>query len=166
MRLLPILLLSLLLGFQAQGQPAPQAAASPQAENPASPPAATTRHRMSWQQRFAQANTTHDGHLTIEQAKAGYATVARHFSQIDHGNKGYVTQDDIAAWHKAQRTARHHPPGSADDALRPRPALHRTTINSNTMTPPHDGMANDPPAAGGAMPPASNKSDAAPAPGA
>ena len=167
MRLLPVLLVSLLLGFQVQAQTQPAAVppAAPQATQPAKAPGASTRHRMSWQQRFAQANTTHDGHLTLEQAKAGYVTVARHFSRIDTGKKGYVTQDDIAAWHKEQRTARHHTPGGADDALRPRPAVHRTTMRPQTLAPAHDGMASDP-ARGGDARGTVDKVATTPAPGA
>lgn len=67
----------------------------------------THRHYMSWKQRFATANTTHDGHLTLAQAKEGYYAVAHHFREIDTGKKGYVTLADIAAWHKAERAKRH-----------------------------------------------------------
>jgi hypothetical protein len=76
----------------------------------AAPAPATARvhhHRMTMNERFTAANTTHDGHLTLDQAKTGYRTVARHFAAIDTGHKGYVTEDDIRAWEKAQR-ARHH----------------------------------------------------------
>jgi hypothetical protein len=59
------------------------------------------------EERFSQANTTHDGHLTMAQAKAGYSIVARHFAAIDVAKKGYVTEDDIHAWEKAERD-RHH----------------------------------------------------------
>ena len=59
---------------------------------------------LTLEQRFAQANVTNDGHLTLEQAKAKYKTVARHFDAIDQGKKGYVTLDDIRAYNKAQRT--------------------------------------------------------------
>jgi hypothetical protein len=59
------------------------------------------------QQQFEQANTTHDGHLTLDQAKAGFKTVARHFTAIDQDKKGYVTQDDIKAYYKTQRTLHH-----------------------------------------------------------
>ncbi|HEY1932758.1 MAG TPA: hypothetical protein VGG99_12150 [Acetobacteraceae bacterium] len=167
MRLLPVLLVSmLLLGFQVQAQPVAPAAMPPQAHTPAKSPAKTTHHRVSWQQRFAAANTTHDGHLTQEQAKAGDLTIARHFTQIDTGNKGYVTQDDIAAWHKMQRQARHHPPGTADNTLRPRPAVHRTTMRRRTMTPTPNGMANGPTDQGGNTPPAINTGSATRAPGA
>ncbi len=49
--------------------------------------------------KFYAANTTHDGHLTLAQAKAGGLTeVADHFSQIDTAKRGYVTYYDIAAW--------------------------------------------------------------------
>ena len=57
--------------------------------------------------RFEQANTTHDGHLTLEQAKTGYKSVAQHFSAIDRDKKGYVTEDDIRAYFKAQRALHH-----------------------------------------------------------
>jgi hypothetical protein len=58
-------------------------------------------------QRFTNANVTHDGHLTLDQAKAGYPTVAKHFVQIDATKKGYITEDDIRAWEKAERERRH-----------------------------------------------------------
>lgn len=133
MRLLPILVVSLLLGFQ-QHVAAQPVGAQPEAS--ARPAASATHHRMSWQQRFAQANTTHDGHLTLDQAKAGYVSVARHFDQIDTGKKGYVTLDDIANWHKAQRSARHRNPGTADD-FRPRPAVHRSVVDPQTAAQPN-----------------------------
>ncbi len=37
----------------------------------------------------------------------GYITIARHFKAIDSGSKGYVTIDDVRAWHKKRREARH-----------------------------------------------------------
>jgi hypothetical protein len=58
---------------------------------------------LTMAQRFEQANVTHDGHLTLEQAKAGYKSIARHFSAIDQDKKGYVTEDDIRAYYKTQR---------------------------------------------------------------
>jgi hypothetical protein len=81
------------------------------------------QHRETAAQHFEKANTTHDGHLTLEQAKAGYPTVAKHFAEIDTGGKGYVTQNDIAAWHKLQRSA--HKP-AAENKLRPRHAFQPT----------------------------------------
>ena len=51
--------------------------------------------------RFAAANTTHDGHLTLEQAKAGYKSVAKKFDAIDKDHKGYVTEADIHAYYSA-----------------------------------------------------------------
>ncbi len=70
-----------------------------------------TRAHLTMEQRFEKANVTHDGHLTLEQAKTGYKSVARHFSAIDKDKKGYVTEDDIHAYYKAQR-ALHHPSSS------------------------------------------------------
>jgi hypothetical protein len=50
--------------------------------------------------KFYAANTTHDGHLTLAQAKAASLTmIVDHFPQIDSKNRGYVTFYDIQAWH-------------------------------------------------------------------
>lgn len=67
----------------------------------------TAHHRMTWEQHFQQANVTHDGHLTMEQARTGYPVLARHFAAIDQDHKGYVTEDDIRAYNKAQRALHH-----------------------------------------------------------
>ena len=83
------------------------------------------RTRLTWQQRFAKANAPGDGKLTLEQAQSGYPTVARSFSDIDLDAKGYVTQDDIKAWHKARRDARQQAKKWSDDPLRPRAAFQR-----------------------------------------
>lgn len=71
------------------------------------PAAPAPHHRLTADERFSKANTTHDGHLTLAQAKIGYPTVARHFTEIDTAKKGYVTEDQIRAWEKAERD-RHH----------------------------------------------------------
>jgi hypothetical protein len=71
-------------------------------------PTTTTHHtRLTMQQRFEQANATHDGHLTLDQAKAGYKAVARHFEAMDQDKKGYVTEADIHAYYKTQRALHH-----------------------------------------------------------
>jgi hypothetical protein len=81
--------------------------------------------RTKWEERFSQANLAHDGHLTLEEAKGGYRTIAKHFQEIDTDGKGYVTEDDIRAWHALQR-ASHARPAHSDDPLRPRNAYHTT----------------------------------------
>ena len=49
--------------------------------------------------KFYAANTTHDGHLTMAQAKAaGLTVVADNFDAIDVKKRGYVTFYDIMAW--------------------------------------------------------------------
>jgi hypothetical protein len=50
--------------------------------------------------KFYAANTSHDGHLTLAQAKtAGLQPVVDHFADIDTKHLGYVTFYDIEAWH-------------------------------------------------------------------
>jgi hypothetical protein len=86
------------------------------ATNPPTPP--VVHHRETMEERFAKANATHDGHLTLAQAKTGYPTVARHFAEIDTAKKGYVTEDEIKAWEKAER-AQHR---AAQPAATPPPS--------------------------------------------
>lgn len=57
-------------------------------------------------ERFDEANTTHDGHLTAEQARSKMPAVARDFDSIDTTHKGYVTVDDIKGYRHAKRLAR------------------------------------------------------------
>jgi Ca2+-binding EF-hand superfamily protein len=45
--------------------------------------------------RFAAADTDHDGKLTLDEAKQGMPRVAAHFAEIDKDKKGYVTADEI-----------------------------------------------------------------------
>jgi hypothetical protein len=146
MRSLPVLLLLPLLAFQAHAQTTPSHSASPTtsaATKCAAPDAAAAttakHHRMTWKERFAQANVTHDGHLTLEQAKSGGDTlVARHFTEIDADKKGYVTEEDIANWHKMQRAMHHSHAARAAEGLRPSHAFQQGTapqpMNTSTST--------------------------------
>jgi len=122
------------------------------ADDPPKEPDAPTAHhaRLSWEEHFAQANAAHDGHLTLDEAKASYHTIARHFRDIDVDGKGYVTEADVRAWHAMQKAAREHGK-EAQDALRPRNAfqqrayIEQRTLNTSTsQTVP---VPPDPPAA-------------------
>jgi hypothetical protein len=114
MRLAPPLAALALLAVPAYAQttppaaPAPTSAPAAHASAPATPATAPAPHpHVGMAQKFASANTTHDGHLTEDQAKGGYPAVARHFADIDATKKGYITEDDIRAWEKAEREKRH-----------------------------------------------------------
>jgi hypothetical protein len=77
----------------------------------AAPPAATAKPAApkvnKLARRFAKANTTHDGHLTLAQARtAKWSQVVKHFSQIDTDNKGFVTEQDIRTAAAAARAAK------------------------------------------------------------
>lgn len=91
---------------------------------------ATPRPHLTTEQRFELANTTGDGRLTIEQARLGYRSVARHFSAIDLTGRGYVTLDDVLAWQRANHDARRTARLLAEDPLRPRPAIQRGTVRA------------------------------------
>lgn len=53
------------------------------------------RMMQQLQTRFAAANTTHDGKLTLAQAQTGMPRVAQYFDQIDTQKQGYVTLTQI-----------------------------------------------------------------------
>jgi hypothetical protein len=72
----------------------------------ATPPTTEQHGRRTADQHFADANTTHDGRLTLDQATAGYKSIAKSFSQIDVNRHGYVTTDDIKTWKAAKKAAR------------------------------------------------------------
>ena len=80
-------------------------------QGPMLPPAGPPHFGMTPDQHlmmaFYAANTTHDGHLTLAQAKAAkLERVADHFSEIDVAKRGYVTFYDIEAW-RLDRFAEH-----------------------------------------------------------
>jgi len=81
--------------------------------------------RLTMEEHFAQANLEHDGHLTLDEAKAGYPAVARHFHEIDADAKGYVTENDLRAWRALQKAA-HRPQREAADTMRPHNAFQLT----------------------------------------
>ncbi len=110
MRLASSLAMLALLAAPAYAQTTPPAAAPASAAGSAAASSAAApapHHRLTLDERFTKANTTHDGHLTLEQAKAGYPTLVRHFTDIDAAKNGYVTEDNIRAWQKADRDKRH-----------------------------------------------------------
>ncbi len=65
------------------------------------------KSHVSARDRFAAANVTHDGRLTMDQAQAsGWKPVAKHFQEIDRDRKGYVTMQDIKSWHREKKAAK------------------------------------------------------------
>lgn len=84
-----------------------QSAAMP----PPPPPGGFLHNDMLPEERammaFYAANTSHDGHLTLAQAKvADFKLVVDHFNEIDVAKRGYVTFYDIQAW-RLDQFARH-----------------------------------------------------------
>ncbi|WP_417068396.1 EF-hand domain-containing protein [Niveibacterium terrae] len=63
-------------------------------------------------ERFKQADTDHDGKLTLAEAQAGMPRLAKIFAQIDAKKQGYLTQDDI----KAFMASHHRGPRGADQS--------------------------------------------------
>ncbi len=106
--------------------PATPTTATPTTATPTT--AATRRTGRTLQERFDEANTTHDGHLTLEQARAKMPSVARDFTAMDTEKKGYVTEEQIrdyrrekrAATRAAKKAAAAAAPASATPAAKPK----------------------------------------------
>ena len=109
-----VLLCGGLAGLSALAQSAPSRAASvpvmssnalPQ---PAYPDRIQVRHASGGvEAHFASANTTHDGHLTRQQAELGdWPRVARHFDEIDTDHKGWITAEQIHAFNRSHHKHR------------------------------------------------------------
>jgi hypothetical protein len=104
MRHLPILCGVLLLAIPAHAQSVATPPATTGAGAAAPAPSTIPRHQ-TMREHFAEANVTHDGRLTLEQAKAGFPAMARLFDTIDRDHKGYMTMDDIHNYYEARRAA-------------------------------------------------------------
>jgi hypothetical protein len=115
--------------------------------------AAEHHGRRTADQHFADANATHDGHLTLDQATAGYKSLVKPFTQIDVNHHGYITMDDVNAWKAAKKAARqaaklaatHAAEDAADGIVRPRPAVdhggRQKAIDTSTdMIAPRTGV--------------------------
>lgn len=64
-------------------------------------------NRQTLAQRFEQANTTKDGHLTQDQAAAvRWTYITRNFDGIDKGHKGWISAEDIRGYARERRAAR------------------------------------------------------------
>jgi hypothetical protein len=64
----------------------------------------TENSKVPFPQRFAAANTTHDGCLTQDQATAGHMNgVVKVFTQIDTAKKGCITLGQIQAYRQQNR---------------------------------------------------------------
>lgn len=65
------------------------------------------RYRQTLDERFAEANTTKDGHLTQPQAaSARWSYVLRNYEAMDKAHAGFVTVQDIRTFARERRLAR------------------------------------------------------------
>ena len=109
-----VLLCGTLAGLSSLAQSAPLHAAQMATTSPValSQPSASadvqTRHPVgSVEAHFAAANTTHDGHLTrLQVEQADWPRVAKHFSEIDTDNKGWISAEQIHAFNRSHHKHR------------------------------------------------------------
>jgi Ca2+-binding EF-hand superfamily protein len=66
------------------------------------------RAHAHFAERFNQADTNHDGKLSLAEAQAGLPRLAKMFEQIDVKKQGYLTQDDLKAWMASHRPQAKH----------------------------------------------------------
>jgi len=104
-----------LVAFLASGtvgaqQPAPQPAPQAAPQAPMNPKEA----KAKFAEKFAAADTNHDGKLSREEAEAGMPEVYKNFDKIDTKKKGEITQKQIGAYFaaKAKQKAAAQNPGS------------------------------------------------------
>ena len=70
------------------------------------------KHGGTVETHFAEANTSHDGHLTRLQAQqANWSRVAKRFDAIDVGHKGWISVEEIHDFNKSHR--KHHDAAAA-----------------------------------------------------
>ncbi len=96
-----LLLAALLACGPALAQPAPDQPPPPPSGQPG--PLPTNRHPH----RFEEANITHDGKLTLDQAQANHwHPIVKNFGAIDRDHKGYITKQDLKEWRQERRAER------------------------------------------------------------
>ena len=73
--------------------------------------------RQSFREHFDSANITHDGHLTLDQAKTAHWTaVVRRFDKMDADHKGFVTPQDIYSEFARERAEKAKATGTTPNA--------------------------------------------------
>jgi hypothetical protein len=105
-------------GRSAQQQPLPPPQPAPE---PSAPPPSRSRS-LRFSDRFAEANTTDDGCLTLEQAQQSLPGVAKDFAQIDTEGQGCLTMDQIRAYWRNHGTKRQEQPVALPKDMPPPPA--------------------------------------------
>lgn len=58
------------------------------------------------QQRLKAADKDGDGKISKSEAEASLPRLAKHFDQIDTNKDGFLTRDEMHAWHQKQAAAR------------------------------------------------------------
>ena len=71
------------------------------AQSPTAPadPAKTERRAAHMQERLKAADKNGDGKISREEAAASLPKLAKHFDKIDANKDGYITKEEIKAWH-------------------------------------------------------------------
>ena len=103
-------------------QPPPQQPEPQPAQQPPPPQPQPRSQRLSFSDRFAAANITNDGCLTLEQAQQGLPSVAKDFAQIDAQGHGCLTMAEIKAFWQSHGAKRQDPPAALPKDIPPPPA--------------------------------------------
>ena len=74
------------------------------AEAPADAPKGERAHKMH--ERFKAADKDGDGKISREEANAALPRIARNFDAIDTNKDGFVTKEELRAYHEKNAAAR------------------------------------------------------------
>jgi hypothetical protein len=85
-------------------------------------PSAQEQQPRTFPERFAMANITNDGCLTLRQARHGLPGVAKQFHEIDADGRGCVTLDEIRTYRQSLNAERRQqqPPRQQQPEQQPR----------------------------------------------
>ena len=89
--------------------------------------------------RFAAANTTNDGCLTLRQAQRGLVGVAKEFQQIDVERRGCVTLAEVRAFRHSQIAGQEQEPLPEQQQAQPPQPRQQPQAGPDGLPPPPAG---------------------------
>ncbi len=107
-------------------------------EPPPAPRPAQEQQPLTFPDRFAAANTTNDGCLTLRQAQRGLPGVAKEFPQIDVERRGCVTLAEVRAFRKSQNAGQDQEPPPEQQQPQP-PPPRQPPARADGLPPPPAG---------------------------
>jgi hypothetical protein len=119
----------------------PMLAQAQQRYEPQPPP--QQQQQLTFPDRFAAANATNDGCLTLQQARRGLPGVAKEFPQIDVERRGCVTLAEVRDFRRSQLAGQQQEPPPEQPQPQPPPQRQPPPpppqVGPNGLPPPPAG---------------------------